>query len=264
MPTLQRFHSALALALALTRARARTQAVASAFALAFVVAFAFAAHPGVAHAQAAGVATDLPELSLDAQARALVDNDWMTVVLSVEQEGPRVQELTQRVLATLQSAAARARARPGIEVRVGSVGTQPVWGPKGRTGNWQVRGLITLQSTEVAALGLLASELTSEMQIASVNFSLSRARSDEVESQLMAEAADAFKCKAQRMATALGFQGYGLKSVSLSQAGGALPPRAPMALRSAMASADAAAVPIPSDGGKTEVVLTMSGSVRLR
>ncbi len=223
-----------------------------------------AAGSAMAHPETAAAPAAAPELSLDAQARALVDNDLMTVVLSVEQEGPRVQELTQRVLATLQSASARAKAKSGIDVRLGSVNTQPVWGAKGRTGNWQVRGTVTLQSTEVATLGLLASELTADLQIASVNFSLSRARSEEVESQLMAEAADAFKRKAQRTAAALGFQGYLLKSVSLSQAGGALPLRAPMALRSAVASADAAAVPIPADGGKTEIMLTMSGSVSLR
>lgn len=215
------------------------------------------AAPGDASAQA-------PQLHLDAQARSLVDNDLMSVAMSVEVEGPRVQELSQRVLATLQKAAARAREKPGIDVRIGSVTTQPVWGPKGRTGNWVVRGGLGLSSTQVATLGLLASELTADMQISAVNFSLSRARSDEVEAQLMSEVAAAFKRKAQVMSGALGFKGYALKAVTLSQGAGAEPPRAPVMLRSAMATADSAAVPIPAEGGKTEVVLTMSGSVELK
>lgn len=226
------------------------------------LALALVASPVLAQAPAASAAA--PELNLDAQARSLVDNDLMTVSLTVEAEGPRVQELSQRVLATLQRAAARAKAKPGIDVRIGSVSTQPVWGPKGRTANWQVRGGVTLSSTQVADLGLLASELTADMQISSVNFSLSRARSDEIEAQLMNEVAAAFKRKAQAMASALGFKGYAIKSVSLSQAGGVMPPRPVAMMRSVAGAADAAAVPIPSEGGKTEVVLTMSGAVEAR
>ncbi len=224
------------------------------------------AMPAVTLAQPVGASAataPAPELHLDAQARRMVDNDLMTVALSVEFEGPRVQELTQRVLATLQKAAARAKARPGIDVRLDSVSTQPVWGPKGRTGNWLVRGGLGLSSTDMAALGLLASELTSEMQVSAVQFSLSRAKADEVEALLMAEVAAAFRRRAQAMAGALGFKGYAFKTVNLSQAGNGPTPR-PVMLRNAMASAEASAVPIPTDGGKTEVVLTLGGSVELR
>ncbi len=222
------------------------------------LALTLSAHPAASRAEAAA-----SELQLDAQARSLVDNDLMAVALAVEAEGPRVQELTQRVLATLQSAAARARQVPGIEVRVDSVGTQPVWGSKGRTGQWRVRGGLALSSTDTAALGLLASELSADMQIVSVGFSLSRTKADEVEARLLAEVAAAFKRRAQAAAGALGFKGYAIKSVGLSQAG-SMPPRPPVMLRSAAAGAEAAAVPIPAEGGKTEVVLTMTGTVELR
>lgn len=228
------------------------------------LAAALAAGPALAHPEPSGGGPAIPELQLDAQAQAMVDNDLMTVALAVELEGPRVQELSQRVLATLQRAAARAREKAGIEVQLDSVSTQPVWGPKGRTGQWMVRGGLRLSSTHMADLGQLASELTAEMQIASVGFSLSRARSREVEAQLMTEVAAAFNRRAQAMAGALGFKGYAIKTVSLSQAGAAPPPRPVAMLRSAMPTAEAGAVPVPTEGGKTEVVLTMSGVVGLR
>ncbi len=227
---------------------------------------AIALAAGLAMAQQAPATTATaatPEMHLDAQARSLVDNDLMTVVMAAEAEGPRVQELSQRVLAMLQQAATRARARAGVEVRVGSVNTQPVWGPKGRTGHWRVRAELTLASTDVAGLGLLASELTADLQIASVQFSLSRAKSDEVESRLMTQVAEAFQRKAQVMAQALGFKGYAIKTVTLTQSGNAPPPPRPVMLRSAAPAAEAA-VPIPAEGGKTEVVVTMSGAVELR
>lgn len=228
-----------------------------------VLAVALATGSAMAQTEPAGPVSRAPELHLEAQARSLVDNDLMTVVMGVEAEGPRLQELSQRVLATLQKAAARARDKPGIDVRVGSLGTQPVWGPKGRTGQWQVRGSVTLSSTDVPALGLLASELTADMQVSAVNFSLSRTRSDEVESQLMTQVAAAFQRKAQAMASALGFKGYAIQSVTLAQ-GGSTPPPAPVLMRGAMAAAEAGAVPIPAESGKTEVVVTMSGTVALR
>ncbi len=228
------------------------------------LAIALAAGPALAHSEPAGSGAAVPELQLDAQAQTRVDNDLMTVALSVEMEGPRVQELSQRVLATLQRASAKARDTPGIEVRLDSVSTQPVWGAKGRTGNWVVRGGLHLSSTRMADLGQLASALTAEMQISAVSFSLSRARSQEVEAQLMTDVAAAFNRRAQAMAGALGFKGYAIKTVSLSQAGNAPPPRVPVMLRSAAPASDAGAVPIPTEGGTTEVLLTMSGVVGLR
>lgn len=231
---------------------------------AFFLATALAASPGMAQAQAGASIAPSPELHLDAQAQTLVDNDLMTVALSVELEGPRVQELSQRVLATLQRVMARAKDRSGIEARLDTVSTQPVWGPKGRTGNWLVRGGVRLSSTHMADLGQLASELTAEMQIAGVSFSLSRAKAQEVEAQLMTEVAAAFNRRAQAMAGALGFKGYAIKTVSLSQAAGVTPLRGPAMLRGAVPAAEAAAVPIPAEGGKTEVALTMSGVVALR
>lgn len=204
-----------------------------------------------------------PEMTLEAQARSSVDNDLMTVVMSVESEGPLVQAQTQKALAAMQLATVRAKEKGDIDVRVGSVTTYPVYGPKGKTANWQVRGDVTLTSTNAAALGLLASQLTADMQISSVNFSLSRPRRDAEESKLTAELAATFKRKAQAATTALGFKSYSIKKIAITQ--DISMPQGPRPMMAMMrVSADTSSVPVPTEGGKTEVVLGMSGAVELR
>lgn len=232
--------------------------------LALALLAAALAAPALAHEQEA-LSPMAPEMSLDAQARSMVDNDLMTVVMTVEVEGPKVQDLSQKALAAMQKATARAKEKPGIEVHVGSVNTFPVYGPKGKTSNWHVRGDVTLSGTSTAALGLLASELTNDMQITSVNFSLSRAKRDSEEGKLIVEAANAFKHKAQAMATALGFKSYVIKMVGLSQdPGNVTQPPQPMMMGMRAGGSEAAAVPVPTEGGKTEVVLNLNGSVELK
>lgn len=209
-----------------------------------------------------------PELSLDAQARAEVENDEMTVVLSVDADGPQVQALTQSALATLQRASGKAKRTPGVDIRVGNINTYPVWGAavkgKGKISSWHLRADLTLKSTDFAALGLLASELTSELQITNVDFALSPARRAVEEGKLMTAVAQSFKAKASALGQALGYPKFGIKAVQFNQqfgGGGGRPMPMMMAMKGASMSADA--VPVPTDGGKSDVVVTMSGTVEL-
>jgi len=203
-----------------------------------------------------------PELSLDAHARSEVANDLMTVSLATEAQGTDVHSITQQVAATVQRAVAKAKRTDGMQVRTGGVHTYPVWGPKGKTGSWQVRAELQLTSTDFAALGRLASELSSDMQITGMHFSLSPAKREAEEARLTSEVAAAFKKKAASVAKALGYDHYAIKSVSFGHQIGAGQPR-PAPMYSMKAAAAEAAVPLPAEGGKSEVSLSISGTVEL-
>lgn len=226
------------------------------------VALAMATAPAV-FAQAASAA---PELTLDTQSRAEVENDLMTVTLSVDARGTDVQALTQKAMATLQTATARAKRIQGVEVRVGNVNTYPEWGPKGRTANWNLRADLQLKSTNFAALGTLASELAGSMQINGVYFGLSPAKREAEETRLMNEVATSFKKKATALSQALGYKSFSIKNVNYGNAHGGgghpMPMRAAMAMEKS--SMDMAAVPMPTEGGKSEVTVTLSGTVELK
>src|SRR3990167_11237831 len=84
-------------------------------------------------------------VSLDIQASTDIENDQMTVVLAATRQGPRAQELSQSVLATMQRAIARAKRAGTVTPSLGNISSYPVWGPQGKkTDNWTVRASLVL------------------------------------------------------------------------------------------------------------------------
>lgn len=236
---------------------ARAGAIRHRLGAAALVVAAFAAFAATGAPALAG-----PTLALDAQARAAVANDEMIVVLAAERDGPQVGPLNEAVLAQLNAAIAEARAVEGVRARLGSVSTQPDWGRDGKPRGWRVRGEVILESTRIAALAQLGGRLGERLQLAAVQFRLSAERRQAEERRLLGEAARAFRSRAADAAAAFGFAGYELRELAL-RGGGPTPGPRPMAAARG-AAADAAAVPLPTEGGDSEVVVGVSGTVELK
>lgn len=202
-----------------------------------------------------------PSLDLDEQARATVANDEMVIVLATERDGPQVGPLNDAVLAQLNAAIAEARRTEGIRARLGSVSTQPQYTREGRPQGWRVRGEVVLESQKMAALGQLGARLGERMQLASVQFRLSTERRRAEEQRLLREVAQAFRNKAAQAAQAFGYQGYEIKSLALQP--GRVPPPRPVMMSRANDGAMAAASPVPEEGGDSDVLVSVSGTVLL-
>jgi predicted secreted protein len=199
-----------------------------------------------------------PALQLDSAARAEVPNDEMVVTLAVEHSGPQVGELNDTVLSRLNDAIAKAKSVPKVDARLGGVTTQPNWSD-GRQVGWQVRGEVVLESLDMEALSVLSGRLAKDMQLTGVNFRLSPARRMAEEKELLQEAASNFREKAASAAKAFGFSDYELRELSLQHKDGVQPPR-PMMMRAASAEM----APVPPEGGRSEIVVTVSGTVELK
>jgi predicted secreted protein len=210
---------------------------------------------------APAVARAGPTLALDASARAAVPNDEMIVTLAAERDGPQVGPLNDAVLSQLNEAIAQARAVEGVRARLGQVWTQPNMNREGRQQGWRVRGEVVLESTRMAAVGQLGARLAERMQLAGVGFRLSPERRRAEEKRLLAEAAQAFRARAAEAAVAFGFAGYELKDLALRTAGSP-GPRPMMMARGAQA--EIAAAPLPPEGGDSDVVVTVTGTVELK
>jgi predicted secreted protein len=203
-----------------------------------------------------------PVLSLDAQARAAVANDEMVVTLAIERDGAQVGALNDAVLSQLNAAIAEARGVEGVKARLGSIWTQPNYTRDGKAQGWRVRGEVVLESTRMAAVAQLGARLGERMQLSGVQFRLSAERRQAEERRLIAEAARAFRARAAEAATAFGFAGYELKEIALRSGGGSPGPRPMAAMARGAVAADAA--PLPTEGGESDVVVGVSGSVELR
>ncbi len=198
-------------------------------------------------------------LNLSAQASVKAAADEMVVVLSVTRDGQGLGVLNQSVLAELQAARAQA-ATAGVNARLGNVSSTQTYSPQGKPWGWQVRGEVVLESRKLKELGDLAGQLSQRLALSGVSFRLSREKRLELEQALMEDAAKAFRQKAQAASLALGYAGFDLKEMSISEAGSAVPRE-----RLEVATfAKAAAVALPSEGGEFDVSVSVSGSVALR
>jgi predicted secreted protein len=149
-----------------------------------------------------------------------------------------------------------------VKARLGSIWTQPNYTRDGKAQGWRVRGEVVLESTRMAAVAQLGARLGERMQLSGVQFRLSAERRQAEERRLIAEAARAFRARAAEAATAFGFAGYELKEIALRSGGGSPGPRPMAAMARGAVAADAA--PLPTEGGESDVVVGVSGSVELR
>jgi predicted secreted protein len=208
-----------------------------------------------------GVSVAGPTVHLEAAARSELPNDEMVVQLAVERAGPAPEKLNGEVLDALNLALAKARTVDGVKARLGSITTQPDWGPQGKRTGWRVRGLLVLEGRDLRATGALAGELSSDLQIDGVSFRLTEEARAREQARLIGEAAAAFKARAQQTAKAFGYEGFDLKTLVVDHAATTPPPR-PMQME--FRGAAASAPMVPADGGETTVTLTIGGSVELK
>jgi predicted secreted protein len=202
-------------------------------------------------------------ITLEASATADVPTDTLTVTLFVEEQGPDPGQLAARVNARLEEALAKARKEPKVEAHSGNYQTNPTYDRANQITGWRIRADIVLESRDFKAVAALAGAMQPALKLWSMTFSLSRGAREAAEATLLAEALGKFQEKARAVAKGLGFPGFLLGQIAVRSDG---PGRPPMPMRGvAMAAmADAApSPPVPVDGGKNAVTVTVSGSIVL-
>ncbi len=100
-----------------------------------------------------------------------------------------------------------------------------------------------------------------DLTVAQIDWQLSPEQKSAAESRIQAEAVARFQSKAQALTQQFGFAAYTLREVRVSAQesgeGSVMP-------RMAMAQMDAAPAPMPTQAGKSRVVVNISGSIALR
>jgi predicted secreted protein len=202
-------------------------------------------------------------ITLEASATADVPTDTLTVTLFVEEQGPDPGQLATRVNARLDEALARAKKEPKIDARSGNYQTNPTYDRANQITGWRIRADIVLEGRDFKSVAALAGALQPALKLWSMTFSLSRGAREAAEAALLTEAIGKFQERARAVAKGFGFPGYMLGQIVVRSDG---PVHAPVAFRGAAMSmmADAAPpAPVPVEGGKNAVTVTVSGSVVL-
>lgn len=204
-----------------------------------------------------------PQASLQAQATAEVAHDTVRITLAVEIADAAQDVVAQELTRVLNRTMERARDKAGdVKVQSGDYRVWPMNDKDGQISNWRGRTEISLESTDFSAASDLAAALTDVMAISSVTFSVSPQTRALHEQRLLDDAAQAFRARAQALATALGFAGYTLRTIDLGGSGAQyeMAPRGGMAHAAMLKATDSS---IPLEAGSETISVSIHGSVFL-
>jgi predicted secreted protein len=212
-------------------------------------------------------AQDLPAappqnvLQLAATGSVEAAQDLLSMDLGTTREGEDAAAVQAQLTAAVEAGLAQVKpfVKPGqLDVRTGRFGLAPRW-RDGRIDGWTGTADIVIEGRDFGRITQTASRVGT-LSVRGVSFGLSRAERERAEHEAQAQAVQRFRAKADELARSFGFSGFALREVAVSaNEQGYAPMR--MAAPTAMA---AAAAPVPLEGGKSEVRITVSGSVQLR
>lgn len=217
--------------------------------------------------QAVAAAHDAGVLQLQAQASADVLPDRTLARLAAVAQGDDVAVLNAQVAERIAAAVRRARGVAGVEAGIGTIGTQPRWRDVGgatRQDGWTVTAELKLRSADTAALARLIGELSSTLQIQSVQAEVSPQLRERELVELSSRAIAAFRARAQAAAHDFGYTGYSVREVQLSGLEGAEPQPHPLMMRAGLLGQGAPAPAVPLDPSTRQLSVSVSGSVQLQ
>jgi predicted secreted protein len=159
----------------------------------------------------------------------------------------------------MDAALKTAKARAMVEARSGSYRTYPVYN-KERIQRWRATQELLLEGSDFAELGSLIGQLQERLQVTSLNFSVSPVRRAAVEDELIAQALDAFKQRAELVRKQLASKGYRIVDVTINTGGGQ-----PVPIMMRAAAMEAASVTPPAlEAGTSTLSVNVGGVIELQ
>jgi predicted secreted protein len=202
-------------------------------------------------------------LNLDVSVRTKVPNDEMLVTFAVERDGVDLAKINEQVLQALNAALDEVKKVPQIRGKLESVYTNPNYTAQGKQSGWRVRGEISVRSKDLPATANLTGQMGQKLQLTNIQFMLSDDARSNTEKQLLNQAAKAFKTKAADATSAFGFSKHRLLELNLgNNTNIVVRPMAANARGKVMDSMSVSSAPV--EGGDSEVILSVSGSIEMQ
>ncbi|MFA7669529.1 MAG: SIMPL domain-containing protein [Burkholderiaceae bacterium] len=225
------------------------------------LALAATALPAAVHGQdTAHLAVKYPYASLRAEAVTEVARDTVRITIAAEESDSSQAAVARALTEKVDSVMKQARGHEGIKTYSGNYQVWPMNDEDGRISNWRGRAEIILESTDFEAVSKLASEVADRMPITNLAFSVAPRERARHESELLQEAATAFRERAEALTKAFGYESYSIREIQLGGAGAAYQPERRMM---AMAAVADAAVSVPLEGGTERISLSVQGTIFL-
>jgi len=228
-------------------------------AVGFAVVAVTAAGPARAESEARAV-VKYPYASLRAEAVTEVARDTVRITLATEVRDESQAGVASALTQMVDSVMQQVRDKEGIKVYSGNYQVFPMNDKDGRISNWRGRAEIILESMDFDAVSRLAAEVSDRMPISNLAFSVAPRERARYEAELVQEAAEAFRARAEALAKAFGYESYSIREIELGGAGASYQPEARRMM--AMAASDAS-VSVPLEGGTERISLSVQGTIFL-
>lgn len=198
------------------------------------------------------------QVHLQSEQSESVSNDTMHVSLGTYAEHRDPADLARQINKDMEWALALAKQVKDVKVSTGSYQTWPITNNKVTTG-WRGQQSLELESKDTESLARLAGELQEQLQIKSMNFSVSDEKRRAVENRLIGAALDAFKERARIVGDNLQANSYRIVDINIGTSGHAPPVMYKARMAMAMEASDAVSV----EGGESDIRVNVNGSIEL-
>lgn len=189
-----------------------------------------------------------------------VDNDRMQAVLNLTAEDDSAAQLAEHINRSMDAALKTAKAHAKLDVRSGNYQTYPVYN-KDKIRRWRATQELILEGADFADLSQVLGQLQENLQLSAIHFSVSTARRHAVEDELISQALEAFKQRAELVRKQFVAKSYRIVNVSINT-GGATQPM-PMRATS-MEFATKSAAPVALEAGTSNISVNVSGTIELQ
>ena len=189
-----------------------------------------------------------------------VETDRIQATLVATEEDRDAAKLAARLNETMQWALSLARHAESVHVRTGSYQTFPI-SQKGHLHHWRARQELILDSGDVEKVSALVGTLQERLQLGSVAFSVSPERRERVADDLIRQALEAARERAELVRQGLGAAGFRWIDLQIRSEGSAPPP---IALQGRALAMGAEGAPPPAlEGGTRTVRVAISATIQL-
>lgn len=201
------------------------------------------------------------QISLRAEVQQAVNNDTLTVTLFTEEQDTDPAKLAERITKKLNKGLETARANQQIKVASGNRYSQPVYNEKReKIIAWRERGEIRIEGTDFAQVSAVTGELLGDLNLDSMQFSLSSASRSKTEDELIGQAIEAFKKRAKIATQGIGGNDYKIVQLNLNTQ--YMQPRAYLRANKMAMAADSAGAPAV-EGGEADVSVNADGVIEV-
>jgi predicted secreted protein len=210
----------------------------------------------------AGEAPRYNQVNLDARVSEQVSNDTMHVTMNTYGEHREAARLAAQINRDMDWALKLARQHEAVRISTGAYQTWPL-PSKGNltTTGWRGQQSLTLESRDSGTLSQLVGQLQERLKINSMNFTVSDEQRVVVENRLIDSALEAFKTRAGIVSDNLKASDYRIVNINVGTSA-QQPPILYRARMGAMAM-ETAEAPVAVEGGESEVVVTVNGTIEL-